>query len=152
MSSETLASTALQDQGFGSVNDEAFAKSTLADRGLERECVISRRDLELLLRGAESERETGYRNLFVGVALSSGFGLLSTIVPHFDELVSAGAKPVESLLLILLSAVTLASSTLAIFFHRRLRSNGSGAYRLLDRHIRTQLEQPEELNDPRHWP
>ncbi len=134
MSSETLAA-ALPDPSFG------------------HECVISRRDLEILLRGAESERETGYRNLFAGVAVSCGFGILSTIAPRFGELVSIGVEPVESILLILLSAVTLASGILAVFFHRRLRGAGlRGAYRHLDRHIRTQLEQPAEIDDPRHWP
>ncbi len=152
MSSETLASTALPDPGVRHLNDEAFANSARPDRGFERECVISRRDLELLLRGAESEREIGYRNLFTGVAITSVFGLLGTIAPHFDDFVSVGANPVESVLLIMLSAVTLASSTLAVFFHRRLRNSGSGAYQLLDRHIRTQLERPADLNDPRQWP
>lgn len=152
MSSEPLASTALPDPGIRPINDEAFTKTPHSDRGFERECVISRRDLEVLLRGAESEREIGYRNLSAGVALSSGLGLLSTVAPSLDELLSAGANPMQSLLLILLSAITLASSTLTVFFHRRLQNTGSGAYRLLDRHIRTQLDQPADLSDPRHWP
>lgn len=123
------------------------------DRDRDRDCVISRHDLEILLRGAESEREIGYRNLFVGVAASSGFGILSTMLPRFGELISVGIGPLQSMLLILLIAVTLASGALAIFFHRRLRTAGvSEAYRVLDRHIRTQLEHPAELDDPRHWP
>ncbi len=118
-----------------------------------RDCVISRHDLEILLRGAESEKEIGYRNLFAGIAASSGFGILSTIGPRLGELASAGVEPLESILLILLIAVTLASGALAVFFHRRLKVTGAGgAYRVLDRHIRTQLEHPTELDDPRHWP
>ena len=56
-------------------NRESFEPRFVPETGSERECVISRRDLEILLRGAESERETGYRNLFAGVAVSCGFGL-----------------------------------------------------------------------------
>lgn len=135
MSSESQGSVAISDPGFG------------------HDCVISRRDLRLLLRGVESEREIGYRNLFAGIAVSCGFGLLSTVAPRFGELVSIGADPVESLLLILLTAATLASGAVAIFFHRRLRVAGSrGAYRVLDHHIRTQLEHPVDTDDPRHWP
>lgn len=121
------------------------------DSGFGRDCVISRHDLEILLRGAESEREIGYRNLFAGIAASSGIGILSTIAPRFSELVSTGIGPLQAILLILLIAVTLASGALAMFFHRRVAS-ASEAYRVLDRHIRTQLEHPAELDDPRHWP
>ena len=126
----------------------------IPDPGIGHECVISRRDLELLLRSVESEREAGYRNLFAGIAVSCGFGILSTIAPRFGELISGGANAVESILLILLCAVTLASSALAVFFHRRLQTAGSrGAYRKLDHHIRAQLEQPAELEEAAcYWP
>ncbi len=135
------------------MNSEAHAGVAIPDPGFSRDCVISRRELEILLRGAESEREIGYRNLFAGIAASSGFGTLSTIAPRFGELISAGVEPLESMLLILLIAVTLASGALAVFFHRRLRAAGAGeAYRILDRHIRAQLEHPADLDDPRHWP
>ncbi len=129
------------------------AHVAIPDPEFGRDCVISRRDLEILLRSAETEREIGYRNLFGGIAASSGFGTLSTIAPRFGELVSTGVEPLQSILLILLIAVTLASGALAIFFHRRLKVTGAGgAYRILDRHIRAQLEHPVELDDPRHWP
>ena len=123
------------------------------DTGFGPDCVISRGDLEMLLRGAESEREIGYRNLFAGIAISCGFGTFSAVAPRFSELASTGAQPLESLLLILLSAGTLAAGTLALFFHRRLRIAGPHSVnRVLDRHIRAQLEEPAELDDPRHWP
>ncbi len=132
---------------------ETHASARIPGAGLGRDCVISRNDLEVLLRGAESEREMGYRNLFTGVAASCGFGTVSVIALHFHERVSVGAEPVEAMLLILLAAVTLASGVLAVFFHRRLRTDGShGTYRLLDRHIRAQLKGPAEPNDPRRWP
>ena len=135
------------------MSHETPAGAAIPERGFGRECVISRHDLEILLRGAESERELGYRNLFIGIAASCGLGILSTIAPRSGELFADGADPVASILLILLTALTLASSALAIFFHRRLQITGSrGVYRLLDRHIRAQLEQPAELDDPRHWP
>ncbi len=134
------------------MNREAHGAAT-PDPEFGRDCVISRHDLEILLRGAESEREIGFRNLFAGVAASSGFGILATVAPHFGELVSAGLGPLQSILLILLSAVTLASGALALFFHQRLRTAGvSEAHRILDGHIRAQLEHPAELDDPRHWP
>ncbi len=127
--------------------------AAIPNAGFGGDCVISRRDLEVLLRSAESEREIGYRNFCAGIAVSCGLGLLGTIVPNFGELVSVGADLVESILLILLAAVTLASSALAIFFHRRLRIVGSRrACRDLHHHIREQLEHPAEPDDPRHWP
>ncbi len=135
------------------MSSEARVGATIPDPGFGHDCLISRRDLEILLRGAESEREIGYRNLFAGIAVSSGFGTASTIAPHFGELISSGTPPVTSILLILLTAVTLASGALAVFFHRRLRETDSrGAHRLLDHHIRAQLEEPAELDDPRRWP
>ncbi len=135
MSSQTQDTGAIPEPGFG------------------HDCVISRHHLEILLRGAESEKEIGYRNLSAGIAISCGFGTLSTIAPHFGELFSIGANLMQSILLILLIATTLASSALAVFFHRRLQVGGSHrAYRLLGRHVRAQLEHPAELDDPRHWP
>ena len=135
------------------MSSKSHDSSPMLDPGFGGECVIARRDLELLLRGAESERELGYRNLSVGIAMSCALGTLSTVVPRFGELVETGAGPVESLLLILLFAATLAASVLAVFFHRRLRTESCReSYRLLDRHIRSQLDRPVEPDDPRHWP
>lgn len=117
------------------------------------ECVISKRDLELLLRGAESEKEVGYRNLFAGVAGSCGLGLMSTVVPRFGEFAATGFDPLGAALLILLTAVTLASSVLALFFHRRVQLAGArGDFQTLGRTIRAQLDQPLRPEDPRHWP
>ncbi len=133
--SEMTSATAIPEAGFGS------------------ECIISRQDLELLLRGAESERETGYRNLFSGIAASCGLGILSTVTSNFDRLVSAGTDPLESVFLILLSAVTLASGFLAAFFHHRLRSvSPRTAHQDLQRQIRERLEDVAAPQDPRYWP
>ncbi len=138
------------------MNGETHGNAGIPDPGSGGECVISRRDLEILLQSAESEREIGYRNLSTGIAVSCGFGTLCTITPRSGELASVGADPLEAVLLILLTAVTLASSALATFFHRRLRGAGShGAHRVLNRHIREQLDQPVEPvepADPRRWP
>ncbi len=135
------------------MNGKPNGGTALPAPGFGGDCVISRHDLEVLLRGAESEREIGYRNLFAGIATSCGLGMLGMIASHFGEPVSVGADPVESILIILLTAVTLASSALAIFFHRRLQVDSSrGACRKLNRHIREQLEHPAEPDDPRRWP
>ena len=136
------------------MNSEAQSiAAAIPDPRFRRDCVISQQDFEVLLRAAESEREIGYRNFFAGIAVSSSLGTLSTIASHFDELVSGGIAPMASLLLILLAAVTLASGALATFFYRRLRNDaGHRAYRALDCDLRSQLEQPAELDDPRHWP
>ena len=135
MSSEITSATAIPRPGFGP------------------ECLISRQDLELLLRGAESERETGYRNLCAGIAASCGFGILSTVTSNFDRLVSAGTDPLESGFLILLSSVTLASGFLAFFFHQRLRTAAPrSAHQDLQRQIRERLEDSAVPQDPRYWP
>ena len=124
------------------------------DTGLDRDCVISRHDLEILLQGSETERESAYRNLFAGAALGSGVGTLSVVTSHFGELFSTGIAPLESLFLILLCATAMASTALAIFFHRRVHQTGSSeAHRVLERHIREQLEYPTtNPDDPRRWP
>ncbi len=133
------------------MNTEITSNAALPHPGLVPECIISRQDLELLLQGAESERETGYRNLCAGIAASCGFGTLSTVVSNFERLISVGTDPLESVLLILLSAVTLASSVLAAFFHQRLRGGSRGAHQDLHRQIRERLVDPG-ASDPGFWP
>ncbi len=136
-----------QVQAAATIPRPAFERSA----GSGGECIISRQDLELLLRGAESERETGYRNLSAGIAASSGFGTVSTVASNFDQLVAVGTAPMESLFLILLSAVTLASSAIAVFFHQRLQAAPSrSAHKALHRQIRERLGDPGA--DPGYWP
>ncbi len=118
----------------------------------DRDCVISRLDLETLLAGTEAERERGYRNLFAGVAAIGALGAVSTVTSHFGELLSVGIGPLESLFLTLLGATTLAASALAAFFHQRVRRSEATDPRLLGNHIRQQLEQPTDPDDPRRWP
>ena len=135
------------------MSSEITSATAIAEPGFRPECIISRQDLELLMRGAESERETGYRNLCTGIAASCGLGILSTVTSNFDQLVSAGTEPLESIFLILLSAVTLASGALAAFFHQRLRTAASRqAHQDLQRQIRERLEDNGAPQDPRYWP
>ena len=62
MSSEAQAGVVIPDPGFRHTPDQSPFRC---------ECVISRGDLEILLRGAESEREIGYRNLSAGIAVNN---------------------------------------------------------------------------------
>ena len=150
MSHDAYGNLATLDQGLTPL-DQGLAP---LDQGPERNCLISRRDLEDLLQSVEAERETGYRNLFSGIAASCGLGIASTVATRFDALVSAGPTPLESLFLIFLSAGTLAAGALAWFFRQRLLGTGSGnERRALHRHIRERLEQRTEPEGPQgYWP
>lgn len=117
---------------------------------LGRDCVISRRDLEVLLHGSETEREKGYRNLAGAVTAGAGLGVLSTVISHFGELLTVGLSPAEGIFLVLMLSTTMASSVLAAFFHRRVRRTGAADHQLLNHHIRDQLE--AAADDPRRWP
>ena len=134
------------------MNNPSYARWNV-DPGFERDCVISRHHLEILLQGSQTEKERAYRNLFAGTAAGGGCGALSTLISHFGELFSTGIAPLESLFLTLLIATTMASTALAVFFHHRLHQTGSSeAHRVLERHIREQLEHPTAPDDPRRWP
>ncbi len=125
----------------------------IPEAGIAPECIITRQDLELLLRGAESEREAGYRNLCTGIAASCGFGIASTVSSNFQQWAVTGIDPLESVFLILLSAVTLASGFLAAFFHQRLRGASSrSAHQDLHRQIRERLAGGGAAEDLGHWP
>ena len=129
---------------------EAYRSPFIPPAAGERDCLISRHDLEQLLRQSETEKERGYRNLAVALAVSGGLGVLSTVTSHFGELLSGGLGPVETLFLTLMIATTMASTALAVFFHRRLQRCGLSDLRPLDTHIRERLAAPPD--DPRYWP
>ena len=106
--------------------------------------------LEVLLR--ETEKERGYRNVFAGIAASGALGTAGTFASHFGELLTLGIDPLESIFLTLMSAATMASSALAVFFHHRIRQSGPDGARELNEDIRDQLEHPSDPDDPRYWP
>ena len=134
------------------MTSESYGCVVASEAGFERDCVISRRDLEILLRGSQTEKERGYRNLFAGIAASGGLGTIGTLASHFGELLTVGIDPLESIFLTLMTAATMASSALAAFFHRRIRQSVPDAARELSDHIREQLEHLSYPDDPRHWP
>ena len=129
---------------------EIYGHGLMTATRLDRECVISRRDLEILLHGSEAERERGYRNLASAIAGGAGLGVASTVISHFGELLTVGLSPAEAIFLILTLSTTLAASVLAVFFHRRLVRTGADDLRLLHHQIRGQLLSDDD--DPRHWP
>ena len=116
-------------------------------------CTISKQDWEILIRGRELEKEKSYRNLFLGIAASCGFGTLSTVASHFDQLLSVGLPLLESAFLLLMLSAALAAGALSAFFHRRISDREPDrALRLLDESIRDRLEHPDNPYDPRQWP
>lgn len=116
-------------------------------------CTISKRDWEALLRGRELEKEKSNRNLYLGIAVSCGFGTLSTVASHFELLFSAGLPLLESIFFTLMLSATLAASALTAFFHRRVsETEPEGTLRLIDETIHDRLHNPEDPNDPRQWP
>ncbi len=129
---------------------EIYGSGFFPAAGSEGDCLISRRDLEILLHGSETEKEKGYRNLASAVAASAGLGVLSTLTSHFGELWTGGLAPGEAIFLILALSATISSSMLAVFFHHRVQRSGEPDRRLLNDHIRGQLENGDV--DPRRWP
>ena len=131
-------------------NTEIFGPTRFVpESGSGRDCVISRRDLEILMHGSEIEREKGHRNLASAVAGGAGLGVASTLTSHFGELLTVGLPPAETLFLVLMLSTTMASGVMAVFFHRRVRRAGAG-HRRLNEQIRDQLDTAEE--DLLHWP
>ena len=117
------------------------------------DCLVSRQELEMLLRESETEKEKGYRNLFAGVAACGAFGTVSTVTAHYGELFKTGMHPLESAFLILMVSATMASTALAVFFHGRVRKAETGAARrVIAQGFADQLELASDPDDPRHWP
>ena len=129
---------------------EIYGSRFLPETGIECDCLISRRDLEILLHGSETERERGYRNLACAIAVGAGLGVSSIVISHFGELLTVGLSPAEAIFLILMLSTAMASSVLAAFFHRRVQRAGASHHRRLNDRIRDQLE--AAADDPRHWP
>lgn len=120
---------------------------------LDQGCFISKQDWDLLRQRGELEREKGCRNLCLGVATSGFLGTLSTIVANFGQLSARTMGPVESALLVLVASATFSASALAVFFHHRVKVNGSDrALEILSESIQIQLEEPQAADDPRQWP
>ncbi len=132
---------------------DSYAKTPQTDPDSRSGCLVSRHDLEILLASNRAEPEEAQRNLFAGIAVSSGFGCLGILASHFGELFSVGIGPIESFFLVVLIATTLAATALTIFFQQRVRQAGtSEADRVLRWHLQDQIDQPPELADPRRWP
>ncbi len=130
----------------------SYASSSQTDLGSESACFVSRHDLEILLASQRAEPEKAQRNLFTGIAASSGFGCLGILTSHFRDLFTVGIGPIESFFLVVLIATTLASTALAVFFQQRLGQTGtSEAHRVLQWHLQDQIDRPSPT-DPRQWP